>query len=198
MRSFISLSLAMIIFLPAAAQTPRKPIPKPTSEDAQLYRNSTYGFRYEIPYGWVDRTKEMHEQRTDAQSENKGEVWLATFERPPDAAGDTINSAVVIAAENIADYPGLKKAEDYVGPLIELVTKIGFKQEGDPAYVEIDGRELIRADFSKLLNDKLTMRQSSLVLLAKGRIVSFTFIAGTTDELDGLIDRLHFTRVAGH
>jgi hypothetical protein len=191
-RSSVSLALAISIFLPVAAQTPRKPVTKPTSEDAQLYRNPTFGFRYAIPYGWVDRTRDMHEQRADSQSANQGEVLLATFERPPEAAGETINSAVVIAAENIADYPGLKRAEDYVAPLIELVTKIGFKQEGDPAYVEIDRRELIRADFSKPLNDKLTMRQSSLVLFAKGRIVSFTFIAGTTDELDGLVNRLHF------
>jgi hypothetical protein len=36
------------------------------------------------------------------------------------------------------------------------------------------------------------MRQCTLVLLAKGQIVSFTFIAGTEDELDDLMDGLHF------
>lgn len=179
----------------AVSQTPRNPPTTPkTSENPQIYRNTTYGFRYERPYGWVDRTKDMHEQRTDNQ-EPKGEVLLATFERPPEATGETINFAVVIAAENAADYPGLKKAEDYVGLLIELVTKVGFKQEGDPAYIDVDGRELIRADFSKPLNDKLTMRQSTLVLLNKGHILTFTFIAGSEDELGDLIDRLHFTKV---
>ncbi len=190
----ILISILLGLCLLAAAQTTRKPAaPAPkTAENPQLYRNATYGFRYGRPYGWVDRTKDMHEQRTDNQ-EPKGEVLLATFERPPEAAGQTINSAVVIAAENTANYPGLKKPEDYVSSLIELVTKVGFKQEGDPAYIDIDGRELIRTDFSKLLNDKLTMRQSSLVLLSKGRILSFTFIAASPDELDDLIDRLHFT-----
>ena len=36
------------------------------------------------------------------------------------------------------------------------------------------------------------MRQCTLVLLAKGQIVSFTFIAGSEDELDDLMDGLHF------
>lgn len=184
--------LILTVSLPALSQTAHKPSPPKSTESPQLYRNPTFGFRYETPYGWVDRTRDMHEQRTDSQ-EPKGEVLLAAFERPPEAAGETINSAVVIAVENTANYPGLKKPEDYVSPLIDLVTKIGFKQEGDPAYIEIDGRELIRADFSKLLSEKLTMRQSTLVLLAKGRVVSFTFIAGTQDELDDLIDHLHFT-----
>lgn len=192
-RRYTLTSAVLGFSLLAASQTPRKPVTPKTGENPQIYRNTTYGFRYERPYGWVDRTKDMHEQRTDSQSANIGEVLLATFERPPEAAGETVNSAAVIAAENTADYPGLKKAEDYVAPLIELVTKVGFKQEGDPAYVDIDGRELIRADFSKPLNDKLTMRQSTLVLLTKNHIVSFTFIAATADELDDLINRLHFT-----
>jgi len=66
----------------------------------------------------------------------------------------------------------------------------------------VESRHLLRADFTKLLsikttsvkttNDKLTMRQCTLVLLAKGHIVSFTFIAGSEDELDDLMDGLHF------
>ncbi len=189
--------LLLTVSMAAESQTPSKPpAPKPV-EDAQLYRNATFGFRYEIPYGWVDRTKDMRDQQAeekpDAKGTNKGEVLLAVFERPPDAAGETINSAVVIAAESTTAYPGLKRAEDYLGPLTELVTAIGFKAEGDPSTVEIDGRQLVRADFSKPLNNKLTMRQSTLVLLAKHQLVSFTFIAGTEDELDDLIDRLHMT-----
>jgi hypothetical protein len=36
------------------------------------------------------------------------------------------------------------------------------------------------------------MRQTTLILLAHGEIVSFTFIAGSEDELDNLLDNLHF------
>jgi hypothetical protein len=36
------------------------------------------------------------------------------------------------------------------------------------------------------------MRQTTLVLLSKGQIVSFTFIAGSEDEVDDLIEGLHF------
>jgi hypothetical protein len=163
------------------------PSSKP-AEDAQLYRNPTFGFRYHIPYGWVDRTKAMQEGNDASQ----GEVLLAAFERPPQAAGDTINSAVVIATEKATAYPGLKKAEDYLGPLTELTTAKGFKPEGDPSEIEIDSQRMLRADFSKALNDKLTMHQSTLVLLSKGRIVSFTFIAESADALDNLIEGISF------
>jgi hypothetical protein len=179
----------------SAAAAPAKP-----AEDSQLYRNTTFAFRFQISYGWVDRTKNMREQeagnkpdaKEKADSAAQGEVLLAVFERPPEATGETVNSAVVIAAENAATYPALKKAEDYLGPLTELTTSKGFSPEGDPSVIEIDARQLIRADFSKKLNDKLTMRQATLVLLTRGQILSFTFLAGSEDELDSLIHALHF------
>src|SRR6202521_2582379 len=195
--------------LTLTAQTQRKTTPRPPAksatqnEDAQLYRNPTFAFRFQIPYGWVDRTKEMQE----GNEAGKAEVLLAVFERPPQATGDIINSAVVIASESAASYPGLKKAEDYLGPLTELATSKGFKAEGEPYALEVESRQLLRADFTKPLsgktsrvetssvetsNDKLTMRQCTLVLLAKGQVVSFTFIAGSEDELDDLMDGLHF------
>jgi hypothetical protein len=178
---------------------------KPSESAKTLYKSVPFSFRYEIPYGWVDRTKNMREEETTDKSDvkekandvSKGEVLLAVFERPPEATGDSINSAVVIAAETAASYPGLKRAEDYLGALSELTASKGFKAEGDPAIIEIDTRQLVRADFTKALgfnptNDKLTMRQATLVLLTHGQIVSFTFIAGSEDELNNLVEGLHF------
>ena len=192
-RPAIIAALVLSLTLPGQAQHKTAPIAPPAksakpTEDPQLYRNPTFGFRFQIPYGWVDRTKEMQE----GNEARKAEVLLAIFERPPQATGDTINSAFVIASESIASYPGLKKAEDYLGPLTELATSKGLKAEGEPYALEVESRQLLRADFVKPINDKLTMRQCTLVLLAKGQIVSFTFIAGTEDELDDLMDGLHF------
>ena len=188
--------VALGLTLTAQAQSKTAPAPDATraatpatpNQDAQLYRNTTFAFRYQIPYGWVNRTKEMQE----GNEAGKAEVLLAVFERPPEATGDTINSAVVIASESAASYPSLKKAEDYLGPLTELATAKGFKPEGEPYALEVESRHLLRADFVKPRSDKLTMRQCTLVLLAKGQIVSFTFIAGSEDELDDLMDGLHF------
>ena len=202
---------ALVLCLTLSGQAQRKTAPAATptaksaahNEDPQLYRNPTFAFRFQIPYGWVDRTKEMQE----GNEAGKAEVLLAVFERPPQATGDTINSAVVVASESAASYPGLKKAEDYLGPLTELATSKGFKAEGEPYALEVESRQLLRADFTKPLsgktsgvetssvetsNDKLTMLQCTLVLLAKGQVVSFTFIAGSEDELDDLMDGLHF------
>jgi hypothetical protein len=179
-------------------------LPGNSDEDSQLYRNAVFGFRYRIPYGWVDRTAIMQSGLTQTDPVQKGkqegseaELLLAAFERPPEATGDTVNSAVVIVSESAASYPGLKKAEDYVGPLTELAAAKGLKPEGEPYELEVESRQLLRADFSKALapganGDKLSMKQCTLVLLTKGRIVSFTFIAGSEDELDDLMDGLHF------
>src|ERR1700730_13866710 len=174
--------------LTLTAQTQRKTTPTPPAtksashnEDPQLSRNPTFAFRFQVPYGWVDRTKEMQE----GNEAGKAEVLLAIFERPPQATGDTVNSAVVIASENTASYPGLKKDEDYLALLTELATAKGFKADGEPYALRVESRQLLRADFVKALsvktsgvetrNDKLTMRQCTLVMLAKGQIVSFTF-----------------------
>lgn len=161
----------------------------PRNDDAQLYRNPTFAFRYQIPYGWVDRSTEMKQ----GNEPGKAEVLLAVFERPPEATGETINSAVVIASESVASYPGLKRAEDYLGPLNDLATSKGFKAEGEPYALDVESRHLLRADFSKPRGEKVTLRQCTLVLLAKGQIVSFTFIAGSEDEVDDLMDGLHFS-----
>src|SRR6266849_8036272 len=166
MIAVIALSLTL------TAQTQRKTTPTPPAkpatrnEDPQLYRNPAFGFRFQVPYGWVDRTQQMQEGQ-EGNEAGKAEVLLAIFERPPQAIGDTINSAVVIASESAASYPGLKKAEDYLGPLTEFATSKGFKPEGEPYALEVESRQLLRADFVKTLfvktsNDKLTMRQCTL------------------------------------
>ncbi len=197
-------ALGLSLTAQAQSKTATAPHAKPAAkpiEDAQLYRNTTFGFRYQVPFGWVDRTKEMQA----GNDSGKAELMLAVFERPPEAAGGTVNSAVVIAAESAASYPGLKKAEDYLGPLSDLATAKGFKADGEPYALEVESRQLLRADFVKTLevktsSAKLTMRQCTLVLLAKGQIVSFTFIAGSDDELDDLMDGLHFgaTKSSAH
>jgi hypothetical protein len=159
----------------------------PTSAET-LYRNAEFAFIYKIPYAWVDRTQQMQDDSADP---TKSKLLLAVFERPPEVTGDTVNSAVIITAESASTYPGLKTAADYLGPLTELTTSKGFKPAGDPYEFSVGTTPLVRADFLKELG-KLTMHQSSLVLLRKGFVVSVTFIAGSEDELDELIEKLSF------
>lgn len=160
----------------------------PPSTAETLYRNPEFAFTYKIPYAWVDRTQPMQDDSSDRA---KSKLLLAVFERPPEVTGDTVNSAVIITAESAATYPGLKTAADYLGPLTELTTSKGFKPAGDPYEFPVGSTPLVRADFVKELG-KLSMHQSSLVLLRKGFVLSFTFIAGSDDELDELIEKLSF------
>ena len=48
-----------------------------------------------------------------------GRVLLAAFSRPPEARGEDVNSSILIAAESVAAYPGLKDAAQYFGPVAE-------------------------------------------------------------------------------
>lgn len=166
----------------------KAPAPTPAESDQDVYRNSDFGFTYHVPYGWVDRTKDMQPDPSDPA---KAQLLLAVFERPPEVTGDTVNSAVIITAERTASYPGLRTALDYMGPLTELTTGKGFKVTEEPYAFPVGSKPLVRSDFAKDLG-KLTMHQSSLVLLHKGSVVSFTFIGGSKDEVEELIEKLAF------
>jgi hypothetical protein len=202
----IALATLLTTSLAASALAQTSPAAPKSATDTQSYRNAEFGFHFQIPYGWVDRTKEMRTQPpvVDAEAKPqtpdpkakpeaaKGDVLLAIFEHPPEATSNSVNSAVVIAHEPAASYPGLKKAEDYLAPLTELTTAQGFQSEGDPSVATIDARDLVRADFMKALTEKIAMYQSTLVMVVKGQILSFTFIAGSEDEVDELIEKLRF------
>jgi len=160
----------------------------PSTTAETLYRSPEFNFTYKIPFGWVDRSQQMQDLENDSA---KSKLLLAVFERPPEVVGDTVNSAVIIAAESATSYPGLKTAADYVGPLTELTTSKGFKADGDPSEIAMGSTRLVRLDFTRELG-KLTMHQSSLVLLRNKFVVSFTFLAGSTDEIEELIEKLTF------
>ena len=133
----------------------------------------------------------MQGDRHPGDEPGKSLVLLAAFERPPEAAGDTVNSAVVIAAESASSYPGLKTAADYFGPLTELTTGKGFRVVNAPYQFPVGTKQLVRSDFTKTLGS-LTMQQASLILLQKGYVVSFTFLGGSEDEIEELIENLSF------
>ena len=163
------------------------PVPRETAET--IYRNPDFGFSYKIPYAWIDRTKQMQDDSADP---SKSKLLLAVFERPPEVTGDTVNSAVVITAESTTSYPGLKTAANYLGPLTELTTSKGFKADGGPYEFPIGAATLVRGDFTRIAGS-LSMHQSSLVVLRKGFVISFTFVAGSDDEIDELIEKLSVT-----
>ena len=161
-----------------------------------VYRNTSFAFTYKIPFGWVNRTQEMGEGSNDDSTPNstdskKSVVLLAVFERPPESTGDSVNSAVVIAAEPVSSYPGLRSPEQYFGPLTELTKAKGLSVVNEPYDFPVGTMQLVRGDFSKPIG-KLTMCQSTLVTIEKGYVVSLTFIAGSEDEVDALIAGLKF------
>lgn len=166
-----------------------------------IYRNSGFGFFCQIPPAWVQRTDEMNARdESDAaagtsKKDPGGRVLLAAFSRPPQARAEDVNSSIVIAAESADAYPGLKDAAQYFGPLTEITKAQGFTQDGEPYEFAVGAKTLARADFQKDVGTRV-MRQSTLVMLAHGYAVSFTFIGGTEDEVEELIGGLNFATAA--
>jgi hypothetical protein len=168
---------------------------------AGVYRNRTFGFACKIPPGWVTRTEQMN-ARDDEDSTtengsrgaapgNTGRVLLAAFSRPPLARAEDVNSSILIAAESVAAYPGLKDAAQYFGPVTEIAKAQGLEVVEEPYEFLIGTKRLVRGDFQKDVGARV-MRQSTLVLLARGFAVSFTFIGGTEDEVEELVQGLSF------
>jgi hypothetical protein len=159
-----------------------------------VYRNSGFGFTCKIPAGWVLRTDEMNasaEGETAQPTRKSSRVLLAAFSRPPEAKGEDVNSSILVAAESVAAYPGLKEAAQYFGPVTEIAQQQGFEVINEPYEFVIGTKTAVRSDFQKDVGSRV-MLQSTLVMLARGYAVSLTFIAGTEDEVEELIAGLSF------
>ncbi len=204
------LLLLLTLNLAVAAQTPppstkpktHAPALDPGSVSSNVYRNKTLGLVCRIPDAWVLRTDEMNAPDGEAPapaapgslppaSSAGSKVLLAAFSRPPAAPGEDINSSIVIAAEPMAAYPGLKEAAEYFYPIEEVAKAQGLALDEDPYAIAMGTTTLVRGDFHKDVGTRV-LRQSTLVLLSHGYAVSITMIAGTTDEVEDLIDGLSF------
>jgi len=208
----------------SSRSTSSKPVGKSSSaSDSRLeagtvsngvYRNPSLGFACRIPAGWVRRTEEMNAGTDDAPPTKQGRagldrtagggcpriggcgrVLLAAFSRPPEARGEDVNSSILIAAESAAQYPGLKDAAQYFGPVSEIAKAQGFASDEEPYEFVLGTKTVARRDFHKDVGTRV-MRQSTLVILARGYAVSFTFIGGTEDEVEELVQGMSFATAA--
>lgn len=164
----------------------RSSVPGPGAISQGVYRNPAFDFTYKLPFGWVDRTAEMQDSSAEAF---ESRLLLAIFERPPEASGETINAAVVIAVEPLP--AGMKSEADYFESLAELTTAKGFQAANEAGELSVGTTKLVRGDFTKP-RGTLTMRQTSLVLVQRSYAISFTFVGGSEDEVNELIERLSF------
>lgn len=188
-----------------------KPLDSGSVNDG-IYRNKTLGLTCKIPDEWVLRTDEMNghgdglpdataksavaDASQPAQapsSDSGGKVLLAAFSRPPEAKGEEVNSSILIAAEPVTAYPGLKDPVQYFGPLSEVAQAQGLQKDEDPYEVAIGPQTLVRGDFHKDVGTRV-MRQSTLVMLSHGYAVSITVIAGSDDGIEELVNGLDFQR----
>jgi hypothetical protein len=169
-----------------------------------VYRNRAFGFTCKIPAAWVLRTEEMNARNDEGAKADNGttaeggkaeRVLLAAFSRPPEARAEDVNGSIVIAAESVAAYPGLTDAAQYFGPVSEAAQAQGFDVVEEPYEFVVGKKTVVRGDFQKDVGSRV-MRQSTLVVLARGYAVSFTFIGGTEDDVEELVGGLSFGAAA--
>jgi hypothetical protein len=106
-----------------------------------------------------------------------------------------VNASILIAVESAAAYPGLKDAAQYFGPVTEVAKAQEFEVVEEPYEFVIGAKTVVRGDFKKEVGTR-AMRQSTLVMLARGSAVSFTFIGGSEDEVEELVRGLSFSASA--
>ena len=75
--------------------------------------------------------------------------------------------------------------------MTEVAKAQGFEVVEEPYEFAIGTKKVVRGDFQKDVGSRV-MRQSTLVMLARGYAVSFTFIGGTEDEVEELVRGLSF------
>jgi hypothetical protein len=181
-----------------------------------VYRNTSFGFSVKVPAGWVLRTEEMNVADASTATESRaalertapsaslraslggcphlgacGRVLLAAFSRPPEAKAEDVNGSILIAAESVAAYPELREAAQYFQPVMEVAKAQGFEMDDEPYEFVLGPKKLVRGDFQKDVGARV-MRQSTLVELVREYVVSFTFIGGTEDEVEELVQGLSF------
>jgi hypothetical protein len=166
-----------------------------------VYRNKMLGMTWKIPEGWVLRTDEMNAEGQDSADKDSpqrtqngtegSKVLLAAFSRPPDAHGEDVNSSILIAAENVSTYPGLKEPLQYLAVLKETAEQQGFATDVEPYEIGVGPKTLVRQDFHKDVGTRV-MQQSTMAMLAHGYAVSITVIGGTEDEVEDLLDGMEF------
>ncbi|HXZ40007.1 MAG TPA: hypothetical protein VEG68_04655, partial [Terriglobales bacterium] len=65
----------------------------------------------------------------------------------------------------------------------------GLKPVNEPYEFPVDGKPIVRQDFIKQISN-IGMHQSTLAMLIKGYVLSFTFIGNSDEEVQGLIEWL--------
>jgi hypothetical protein len=131
------------------------------------------------------------DEGAEPDSGKAGRVLLAAFSRPPEARAEDVNGSIVIGAESAAAIPGLKEAAQYFVLVNEAAKAHGLEMDDEPYDFAVGTKTVVRGDFQKDVGS-LVMRQSTLVVLARGYVVSVTFVGGAEDEVEELVNGLSF------
>ena len=167
------------------------PAPAPTDEG--LYRNPEFGFTYQVRYGWVDRTEAMQPADNDSSAVPTAARRLRTSARGRRRRRQLRCDHRRRECRRLS-RPQNRRRLHRPAHRTHHLQRIQRRPRIPTNFLSAP-QTLVRGDFTKD-RGQLTMYQSSLVMLRKGSIVSFTFIGGSEDEVEELIEKVDFPPVS--
>ena len=195
--------LALVAGLAGACAKTREGSPVDGQVVGPLYTNRYFGLSLNIPAGWT--TAEFKptfstpgntpRPAPKTPRDEHTHQLLMLSEKPLDSP-QPANSSLLIMAEAAASVPGVKTAKDYLARASQLMidAPIAYHPVSGIADTSVGGVASARLDFTARLASDKSARQSYLVCLRYGYVLSFILSATTEEELKRLEQVLQTAR----
>jgi hypothetical protein len=164
-----------------------------STTDGNNYHSNYFNFTYHLPDGFVTGTEQYRqgiEELSGVHGSTDTFILLHAEQRLAPDAG--VNAAITIMADRLSRYPKGATEKDY---LRHLVTQ-SLKGQGDAlregTEIYVSGHGFFRADYKVNGHGYQTV----MLTFQRGFALSWTFMAASKPDLDGIVDSMVHTTVA--
>jgi hypothetical protein len=174
----------------AGAQSPDAAVSIPGPEHgtivANIYANEFLGFRFPIPDGWqVNRETVGAEREGEAEQTPGGGLELLIIDQH---TGRSFRNRIVVSAVDATNRS--VTTQDYVSKFVAvLVGRGGRELVHDATDVELAGKHFFRADYKQPIPGG-SLAEAFVCTKFNGYFLGWTFVAGSSEELEGLVNSL--------
>lgn len=157
----------------------------------QVYTNDFFRMSVGIPSGWATsglkpNLPSVPPAKVSARERNAHQLLLIS-EKPMGSSTNS-NPSLLIMAEKASTVPGVRTAKDYVARVSQLLADapIAYRPLAGITETKLGKVPAFRLDFSARLEKGRTARQSYIVCLRRGYVVSLILSGRSATELEQL------------